>query len=145
MQPSSSTVGQKRRCPEIVQPLVKRKTLTYHHATNRRIIQPAQAAWRPMQCWLPRQGTVFNLLSLSSPHRDFFLIAGKLRGNHLFFFPDLGIHVDEDPLFTRKLQGWSWLPQLPKLILRSTPSLPHHRVTIRTYLSYHHQADSTCW
>ena len=74
--------------------------------------------------------TLLPLLSYS--HRYIFLIAGKLRGNDLFFFPDLGIHVDEDLLFTRKLQGWSgWLfslreriPAWPfsfKLILQESP------------------------
>ena len=66
-----------------------------HQQTYHTTAQPA--AWRPMLRWLPSQGTVFNLLPLlSSPHRYIFLIAGKLRGNYLFFFPDLGVHVNEE-------------------------------------------------
>ena len=65
----------------------------------------------PMLHWLPNQGTVFNLLPpLSSPHGYIFLTTGKWRGNDLFFLP---------------------------VVLCSTPSLPRHRVSIRTQFIFH--------
>ena len=55
----------------------------------------------------------------------------------MFFLPDLGIHVKENLFFARKHQGWSRLAQLPKLVLRSRPSLPRRSVSIGTQCLFH--------
>ena len=67
-QPSSSTVGHKKRSPMKVQPLVGSTPLTYHQATNRRAMHQKQH--EAMLHSLPYQGIVLTLLPfLPSPHR----------------------------------------------------------------------------
>ena len=87
--PSSSTVGHQKRWPMKVQPLVGSTTLTYHQATNRRVMHQC-TQHGAMLHWLPYQGIVLTLLPfLPSPHKCIKRSASIWRGYDLLFLANL--------------------------------------------------------
>ena len=124
LQPSSSTVGHQKRWPKKVKLLVGSTTLTYHQATQRRVMHQS-AQHGAMLHSLPYQGIVLNLLPfLPSPHRCIKRSTSVWRGYDLFFLANLVIHSTDKLLFPRKHQGWARSATLPYKVMCNTPSLP---------------------